>query len=379
MPDDVNLWTSMTKFIEKPVILDTSESISKIVFESLQEANINYTILSENLEDWIEKDKREVIAELNASANKTTTDFEKYYPYETILKILDSIRVQHPKLAKLYSIGETLESRTIPLLILDNEFKSNSKNNNKSAVIFECGIHAREWISPAACLWFINAFITTKQGMSVLEKFRLHFVPVLNPDGYAYTWNVNRLWRKNRAFTDNKKCVGVDLNRNFDVDFCKTGASKNACDQDYCGQYAFSERETQSMRDHIFHTLRTRKIEMYFAIHSFSQLWMFPFGFTYALPNRLDQYEMYSQIAIQTIYNTSRQIYNYGSTINVMSYKVSGASDDWMQFNNFSKFNFALELRDKGNYGFLLPSKFIKPTAEEIWNAINAVLIECKL
>ena len=54
------------------------------------------------------------------------------------------------------------------------------------------------------------------------------FIPLLNPDGYVYTWHnkTTRLWRKNRSITkeqeelykktNNELCIGVDINRNFD-------------------------------------------------------------------------------------------------------------------------------------------------------------------
>lgn len=33
---------------------------------------------------------------------------------------------------------------------------SKGQGNPKSAIWIDCGIHAREWISPAFCLWFIG-------------------------------------------------------------------------------------------------------------------------------------------------------------------------------------------------------------------------------
>lgn len=43
---------------------------------------------------------------------------------------------------------------------------------------------------------------------------------------------------------------------------------------------------------------------------------------------------------------------------------------------NNSCFSFVAELRDRGNYGFLLPRNLIVPTAEETWEGIKTIAYE---
>ena len=63
------------------------------------------------------------------------------------------------------------------------------------------------------------------------------------------------MWRKNRKPNQGSKCVGVDLNRNFDKAF-GTASSKNPCDEDYRGTEAFSEPETAAFRDFITNLMK---------------------------------------------------------------------------------------------------------------------------
>jgi murein tripeptide amidase MpaA len=71
--------------------------------------------------------------------------------------------------------------------------------------------------------------------------------------------NIDCMWRKNRrpAPTGVPKCLGVDLNRNYDFlwDFPKhyspssdIWTSTDPCDDYYCGESGFSEPETKNAR-----------------------------------------------------------------------------------------------------------------------------------
>jgi len=44
-----------------------------------------------------------------------------------------------------------------------------------------------------------------------------------------------------------------------------------------------------------------------------------------------------------------------------------------------TKYTFALELRDKGRYGFLLPANQIRPTGMETFAGIKAMAAELKI
>ncbi|KAH7982467.1 hypothetical protein HPB52_005104 [Rhipicephalus sanguineus] len=107
---------------------------------------------------------------------------------------------------------------------------------------------------------------------TLLQTFDFYIFPVVNPDGYAYTFTSDRLWRKNRS-GGRRGCRGVDPNRNFAAAF---GGS------------------------------------------------------------------------------------------------AAGSSSDWVYDGAKIKYSLAVELRDKGRYGFLLPNFLIVPTADEASEGFKA-------
>ncbi|EDO26042.1 predicted protein, partial [Nematostella vectensis] len=76
-----------------------------------------------------------------------------------------------------------------------------------------------------------------------------------------------------------------------------------------------------------------------------------------------------SKIGVDAIRQTYGTAYRYGSSSNII-YKNSGGSKDYTYGHLNIKYSFALELRDTGRYGFLLPPGQILPTAIETFNGI---------
>ncbi len=187
----------------------------------------------------------------------------------------------------------------------------------------DCGIHAREWVSPAFCLYVLDRLLD-RGSQSLLNRFDFYVMPVANPDGYVYTWAGNRMWRKNRrpssmllfrsnerqfwfpgvsqggnnfgplagfpgnnvpgfpgAANSNSKCWGTDPNRNFDIGHGTVGSSNNPCQDTYHGERPFSEAESKAVRDGLQTVVSQHggsKHVTYVSVHAYSQLWMFPNG-----------------------------------------------------------------------------------------------------
>lgn len=57
----------------------------------------------------------------------------------------------------------------------------------------------------------------------------------------------------------------------------------------------------------------------------------------------------------------------------LFSDSASGITVDWA-YDRGIKYAFSFELRDTGQYGFLLPASQIVPTAEETWMALRTIM-----
>jgi hypothetical protein len=99
---------------------------------------------------------------------------------------------------------------------------------------------------------------------------------VLNPDGYEYTHETYRLWRKNRSPARFGSCFGTDLNRNYDFKWLQGGSSINPCSDTYAGQQANSELETQAIINVINGKLG--QWDAFLSLHSYGNWWLTSWG-----------------------------------------------------------------------------------------------------
>ncbi|KAH0621908.1 hypothetical protein JD844_023652 [Phrynosoma platyrhinos] len=250
---------------------------------------------------------------------------------------------------------------------------SNGGGTPKNGIWIDCGIHAREWISPAFCVWFIGHATHSLNRDSLLQRLLQHLdfyvLPVMNVDGYEYTWTTNRMWRKSRSMHGSNRCIGTDLNRNFDAGWCGKGASNNDCEEIYCGPYPESEPEVKAVAN--FLRKHKDRIKAYISMHSYSQMVLFPYSYTKNKSRDHDELQLVANKVANAIKVGYQNHYQAGSGAQTI-YLAPGGSDDWA-YDLGIKYSFTFELRDKGRYGFLLPQHLIKPTCYETLTGIKII------
>ncbi|MEQ2168038.1 Multifunctional pyrimidine synthesis protein CAD [Goodea atripinnis] len=95
------------------------------------------------------------------------------------------------------------------------------------------------------------------------------------------------MWRKTRKPNPGSTCYGVDPNRNWNSGFGGSGSSSNPCSETYRGTSPHSESEVKSIVDFV---QSHRNIKAFISIHSYSQMLLYPYGYTAAPAN--DQAEL---------------------------------------------------------------------------------------
>ncbi|XP_020637518.3 mast cell carboxypeptidase A [Pogona vitticeps] len=329
----------------------------------LERNRTQYEILLHNLQEEIEKQfdgGRHFLKQHS---------YTKYNDWETIVAWTERMAKNYPKLISRTEIGKTYEDRPIYLL------KVGKESGRKKAIFMDCGIHAREWISPAFCQWFVKQAVKTygkdEVMTQLLDNMNFYVVPVLNVDGYVWTWRgpMTRMWRKNRAINGDSGCTGVDLNRNFNASWGNNEVMHDPCVEIYCGPSAESEPETKAVtsfiRDHLF------AIKGYISVHSYSQMLMFPYGYTFKEAPNHDKLNQMAKEAVEALSSLYKTKYTYGPTASTI-YPCFGSSSDWA-YDEGIKYSFAFELRDLGRYGFLLPASKIKSTCKETMLAVKYI------
>ena len=137
----------------------------------------------------------------------------------------DNLAAANPNLVKRVVYGQSLNGLDLVAYKVTTNANTTA-DGAKPGAMFHGAQHAREWISAEVVRrgyqYFLEHAADAASGMpAVLASTEIWFIPVLNPDGYDYTFQTrgSRLWRKNLRDTNGNGTIqsgdGIDTNRNF--------------------------------------------------------------------------------------------------------------------------------------------------------------------
>jgi hypothetical protein len=272
-----------------------------------------------------------------------------YLTLDEINAKIDSLVTLYPSIVSTkVNLGNTIESRPMwAIKVSDNP----NTDESEPRVLYTSAIHAREVITPKVIFNFLDHLVANygidTAVTNIVDNRELWFVPCVNPDGYYHNEFTNPegggLWRKNRR-NNGGGSFGVDLNRNFSYawGFDNIGSSPNPGSETYRGTSAFSEPETQHLRDFI--SAKGFDITLYF--HSYSNLVLWAWGYQVAYTPDED---IFAQMG-----DSIAAFNNYSPGPGWSLYLVNGDSDDWgygEQTTKQKNFAFTIEV-GTGTDGF---------------------------
>ncbi|MGA2532083.1 MAG: M14 family metallopeptidase [Candidatus Aminicenantales bacterium] len=243
---------------------------------------------------------------------------------ETDLRVLER---DHPQMAKVVELGETLEKRKIYALKISNNV---SLEENEPAVLLVGCHHAREWISVEVPFLFGKYLLENYAGspeiQNLVNRSEVWIVPIVNPDGLEYTIHVYRYWRKNRRFNADGS-YGVDVNRNYAYQwgYDNVGSSPEPASDVYRGTAPFSEPETDAVR----RLFLSRNFRAMISFHSFAQDILYPWGYVNAPTPKEAELDAIARTMSGLIAAVRGTVYAYGRAAGLL-YTTNGDTVDWV-------------------------------------------------
>ncbi|KAL8834691.1 MAG: hypothetical protein Q9170_003635 [Blastenia crenularia] len=334
-------------------------------FES-NTAGLDSSIMHENLGASIAKEMEYPVYAIG-SANSTW--FNSYHPYADHIQFLNDLKNSYPSNSEIVTIGNSLQGRPITGI----HFYGTGLKNTKPAVVFHGTVHAREWITTMVTEYFAYSFLSGYASnadiRNLLNRYDFYLFPVVNPDGFVYTQTNDRLWRKNRQTTAGSSCLGHDINRNWNYQWSTPGGSStDPCAQDFRGAAAADAPETVVLANFVNKLAASaQKLKLFIDYHSYSQLFM-----TLVTANNAEYQSLARGVvaAIKGVYGT---VFKAGPICPTI-YQVSGSSVDYLTDVTKAQYSFTSELRDTGNYGFVLPANQILPSGVEAFAGLRYLL-----
>ncbi len=293
-----------------------------------------------------------------------------YFNYDEIVAFMDSLHAGYPHImSEPEVIGQTYLERDILAYSVSS---GQGEGGDLPAAIITGLHHSNEPMSFIAPLyftqWLLENYGDDDLATYMVDHREIWFVPAINVDGYIYNEelapNGGGGWRKNMRDNDENGIFepwydGVDLNRNYGYGwgFNNTGSQGYPGSMVYRGTHAFSESETQAIRDLCI----DKNFRTALNFHSFGNMLIHPMepdGFLF--PDM--------DVFMEYMHDMTRDNgYIFGNSLQTVQYITNGNHDAWMYGEQEAKDKIITFTPEIGNRtdGFWPPSDRIIPLAED--------------
>ncbi len=212
----------------------------------------------------------------------------RYHNYAEMTSEINSIVSANPSIASTRVIGTSYQGRNITAIKISDNVGT---DESEPEVLFTHHQHAREHLTVEMALYLLRE-LTSDYGSdsrvtSMVNNREIWIIPDINPDGgeYDIATGSYRSWRKNRQPNSGSSYVGTDLNRNWNYRWgCCGGSSGSTSSDTYRGSAAESAPEVKVVANFVRSRVvgGTQQIKAAIDFHTYSELVLWPFGYTYS-------------------------------------------------------------------------------------------------
>jgi len=367
---ELDFWDAPRHILKPVTILTPPEHLRWLAVEA-EEMGMEMRVVNDNVQTQVDREFAEVTWR---QLLKKPYDNRYFNTFEDTMAEIEKLARECPSgfECSVYSIGKSYEGRDLNVLKI-----ARPGLMERGAYWLDSAIHAREWLAPATIMriaeHLVRDYTTDSRVREMLDQYDWYIMPVMNPDGYVYSFSgAYRYWRKNRRPVGSG-CFGADLNRNYDYLWGTEGVSTNPCSDLYCGSSPASEPETQAVQAEL--TKIKDNLLALVTVHAYGNMYMHPWGNTidgWFCERAADHDDMYavSEAAARAIMNTYNTRWTYGTSCEVI-YETTGGTDDWAKARAGVKYTFCPELRGRD---FVVNRSQIEPSFRELWNGIYAMV-----
>lgn len=294
--------------------------------------------------------------------------YSNWRTYDDIVGRIESLVSSAKGVAELTKLSpKTYEGRNI----LAVRLRGSGYKVGGPRMIFSYGLHAREWITHMEGVYAVEkAIAKAKAEPDWLAGKEAVFVPICNPDGFVFSAKSDRFWRKNKRPDSNRRCQGIDLNRNFDYKW-EPATLFSRCRDDDAGPKAASEPETQALQALVDES----KVSAHLDFHSYGGLVLGSWSYGYDVPKNIKEQEALGFAVEKAINDKESAGFKYCTVRDDdCTYLASGIFADYSQGKG--GLGYVIESRPVGSpySGFDPSPSQILPGCKEAYAAVLATV-----
>ncbi|MBF0205335.1 MAG: hypothetical protein HQK53_00455 [Oligoflexia bacterium] len=322
---------SVTTFAE-PLSTYHVENMADFItndFEVLGKDSTGYVIV-------VPKSKKQNFKSLIPHSRLIENDINAYgyNNYDNVLQRIKKVSQENPQIAELTQYGTSPQGKPAYVLTISNKLDT----EKKPELIITGSTHGNEGITTEAVLGLIDLLVAGYNNDTRLQRIvnfsKIHFVPVINVDGYV---------------AGERYAEGRDPNREYP----------------YPG---LPNRKPVSCIRDIMAFFNTHKIAGVYDFHAYASMTMFPWGYTTQLIPKKD-YDEYMNIGSKMVSQNGFELGPIATTI----YVAKGGSVDYYYWKQHS-ISFVTEVSHNFKWTKSEVPQIVEEVRESTWIFIESFL-----